>query len=144
LPQWSADGRRLATCSFGGQAVFVADAATGERLSARSVVRLPGPTQSGEIRRAWSADGGVLALSNGHQIHLCDGGGWLLGTLLPGAPYERLAVRPDGHYRGTPGVDREIRMVVLKADGTSETLSPDEFEHRYGWHNDPAQVRLTE
>jgi WD40 repeat protein len=144
LPHWSADGRRLATCSFSGRAVFVADAVTRKRLSTRTVARLPGPIQSGEIRRAWSADGSALALTNGIQIHLCDGGGWLLGTLLPGAPYERLAVRPDGHYRGTPGVDREIRMVVLKTDGTSETLTPDEFEGRYGWRNDPAQVRLTE
>jgi WD40 repeat protein/serine/threonine protein kinase len=144
LPHWLSDGRRLATSSFAGQTVFVSDPATGKRLSTRTVASVPGPIYSGEIRRAWSADGSVLAFANSYQICLCDGGGWPLGTVLPGAPFERLAVRPDGHYRGTARVDREIRMVVLKTDGTSETLTPDEFQRRYGWHNDPTQVRLTE
>jgi hypothetical protein len=34
--------------------------------------------------------------------------------------------------------------VVQKRDGTTETLTPREFEQKYGFKNDPEKVRLTE
>jgi hypothetical protein len=38
-------------------------------------------------------------------------------------------------------VSRQIVTVVETAQG-QETLSPAEFAKKYGWQNDPAQVRL--
>ena len=33
-------------------------------------------------------------------------------------------------------------MVVQKRDGTTETLTPGEFERKYGFKNEPERVRL--
>jgi hypothetical protein len=41
-------------------------------------------------------------------------------------------------------VERLIRMVVQKRDGSSETLPPHEFERKYGFKNEPDKVRLIE
>jgi hypothetical protein len=49
---------------------------------------------------------------------------------------------PDGHYRGSPGVERDIRYVAQLTDGRQEMLTPEEFEKRIGWKNDPDKVRL--
>ncbi len=49
---------------------------------------------------------------------------------------------PDGHFRGTPGAEKELVCVVLTEDGHQETLPPAEFEQKYGWKNDPDKVRL--
>ena len=63
---------------------------------------------------------------------------------MPREPFEQLAVTADGHYGGSARVERAILMVVQKRDGTSETLTPPEFEQKYGFKNDPARVRLTD
>ena len=36
----------------------------------------------------------------------------------------------------------EELVYVAEADAGQETLSPEEFETKYGWNNDPDQVRL--
>jgi hypothetical protein len=33
---------------------------------------------------------------------------------------------------------------TFPCDGSSETLTPAEFEQKFCWHNDPAKVRLTD
>lgn len=48
----------------------------------------------------------------------------------------------DGHYRGTPRVEREL-VFVVQTDQGQETLTPEEFATKYGWKNDPERVRLT-
>jgi hypothetical protein len=55
-----------------------------------------------------------------------------------------LAVSAAGHYRGTPqrAVDREV-VYVVQTDRGQETLIPAEMERKYGWKNDPSQVRLS-
>jgi hypothetical protein len=55
----------------------------------------------------------------------------------------RFGVSAAGHYRASlPNeVFRQIVTVVETAQG-QETLSPAEFAKKYGWKNDPAQVRL--
>jgi hypothetical protein len=113
------------------------EAATGKQHRA-----VPLPAFPVVLRAAWSPDGRVLARSRGCMIHLCDDAGQCLGVLLPDDPFAQLAVTPDGHHRGTARVERQIVMVVQRRDGTSETLTPAAFEQKYGWHNDPAQVRL--
>ena len=35
-------------------------------------------------------------------------------------------------------------MAVQKADGTTETLTPHEFEQKYGFKNEPDKVRPIE
>jgi hypothetical protein len=51
-------------------------------------------------------------------------------------------VTPDGHYGGSPQIDRQLVIVVLTEDGRQETLTPVEFEKKYGWKNDPERARL--
>jgi WD40 repeat protein len=140
LPLWSSDGKTLLTVSWWGL-LRARDAATGAQRWAVPISRLP-PTTPAPV--GWSADGRVLARSNGYEVHLCDADGHQLGVLLlPGEPFAQLAVTADGHYRGSARVEREVRMVVQKRDGASETLTPAEFGRKYDFRNNPAQVRLT-
>ena len=74
----------------------------------------------------------------------CTADGRPLGVLLWGERFAQLAVTADGHFRGSARVEREIRMVVQRRDGSSETLTPAEFAQKYGFQNDPAKVRLTD
>ena len=82
------------------------------------------------------------ARSFGSEIHLSDSEGRALGVLLPDDPFARLAVSAKGHYRGNARVERAIRMVVQKSDGTSETLTVCEFMQKYNFKNDTDKVRL--
>jgi hypothetical protein len=135
--RWSPDGKAFTTLSNEGL-LRVWDAINGE---ARRT--LPASAWIGNVyAAAWSADGRVLATGSEAAIHLCDGDGHPLGVLMPFDLFGQLAVSADGHYRGNARVERQIRMVVQKRDGTSETLTPAEFEQKYGFKNDPAQLRL--
>jgi hypothetical protein len=55
---------------------------------------------------------------------------------------DELIVSPEGHYRGTEGIDDHVVYVAVTADGRQETLTPAEFEAKYVWKNDPTKVRL--
>ncbi|NQT40344.1 MAG: hypothetical protein HQ581_22815, partial [Planctomycetes bacterium] len=48
-------------------------------------------------------------------------------------------ISPEGHFTGSPGVEKELVYVVQTEEG-QETLSPEEFEQKYGWKNDPAKA----
>ncbi len=85
-----------------------------------------------------------MARTGGWTVALCDTEGWPVGALLPDDPFEQRAVSPDGHNRGGPRVERAVGMVVQKPDGTSDTLTPREFEQKYRFANDPDKVRLTD
>jgi hypothetical protein len=64
-------------------------------------------------------------------------------AVLLGLPRDRaLAVGATGHYRCTPGVERDL-VYVVQTDRGQETLTPEEFARKYGWKNDPEQVRPT-
>jgi WD40 repeat protein len=136
---WSQDGKTFTAFRSGGQ-LRTWDAATGAQRSDVQLAPLPG----GGAFAAWSPDRRVLARTNGFEVHLSDTAGLSLGVLLPGDPFQQLTITADGHYRGSARVERDIRIIVQKRDGTSETLSPAAFEHLYGWKNDPAKVRLTD
>jgi WD40 repeat protein len=138
LVRWSADGKAFITIDHAGLQVW--DAATGEHRRGVPLALLP----AGATLSAWSPDGHVLAVGNPFQISLTDDNGLPLGELLPSDPFAYLAVTPDGHYRGSARAERLTRIVVQKRDGSSETLTPSEFEQKYGFKNDPAKVRLTE
>jgi WD40 repeat protein len=68
----------------------------------------------------------------------------LRGTLMTihGAQEHYLAVSADGHYRFTGDAQRYLAYVVQTESG-QDTFTPQEFEKKYGWHNDPDKVRLT-
>jgi WD40 repeat protein len=63
------------------------------------------------------------------------------GAVVPLLNEGWLAVSPDGHFRGSPGVEREL-VYVVQTDNGQRTLTHDEFGRRYGWKNDPGRVRL--
>jgi WD40 repeat protein/serine/threonine protein kinase len=136
--RWSPDGKTFTTYE-GWIEARVWDAATGKQLR-----RVNRPALRAGLNRVWSPGERVLAQTNGFEIHLCDADGWPLGVLLPGEPFQQLTITADGHYRGTARVDRQIMFVVQKRDGTSETLTPAEFQHRHGWKNDLGKVRLVD
>jgi hypothetical protein len=136
--RWSADGKTFAKTDHLGY-VRLWDSDHVKELRAVRLSQVP--TDQGAH---WSPDGRVLAWANHCEIVLCGSDGPPRGVLLPGEPFGRLAVTAGGHYRGAAEVQRLIRIVVQKCDGTSETLAPAEFEQRYGWKNDPWKVRLTD
>jgi WD40 repeat protein len=145
--RWSPDSKTFATLDAGPPrlAFHGWDAASGKQLRSMGIGWSPSyPYVYRSGWSAWSLDGRVLALTGGCQAKLLDSEGHPLGVLLPGEPFAQLTITADGHYRGNARVERQIRMVVQKRDGTSETLTPPEFEQRYGWKNDPAKVRLVD
>lgn len=130
--QWSSDGQRLSALVRGELRTW--DVATGKLL--RSVVTQHTPV-------SFSRDSRWLAHWKGPEVRLWDvANGRARGVLLPGEEYEQLAVGPEGHFTGSPRVERSVRIVLQKADGSSETLPIDEFERRYGWKNQPDQARV--
>jgi hypothetical protein len=66
------------------------------------------------------------------------------GVLMALPDNRYISFSPDGHYRGSRNVERDIRYVAQLADGQQVTLTPEEFEKRFGWKNDPDKVRLLE
>ncbi|MGD0898575.1 MAG: SUMF1/EgtB/PvdO family nonheme iron enzyme [Thermoguttaceae bacterium] len=61
-------------------------------------------------------------------------------TLLPIEGNRFALISPEGHYRGSPGIDDQLLYVALTDEGEYATLSPAEFEKQYGWKNDPTKV----
>lgn len=138
--RWFSDGKKFAALHWpcpGAASMCVWDGGRCDLLRKTLLAGLP-ETESA----AWSPDGRVLASAGDSQVHLHDAAGQPLGVLLPFDAFGQLAVTPDGHYRGNARAERLIRMVVQKRDGTTEMLSPHEFEQKYGWKNEPAKVRL--
>ena len=83
-----------------------------------------------------------VAVPKGGALHIGDlSNGQFHLTLVPLRDGQWLALRPDGHYRGSPGVEKEI-VYVVQTDAGQELLAPDEFAKKYGWKNDPERVRL--
>jgi WD40 repeat protein len=140
--RWSSEGQTFSTASFqapDSACICDWDGRRCTRLRTKSLHRTMLVAWADNV--AWSPDGRVLAWADESQIYL-GSGGHSLGVLLPFDVFGRLAITPDGRYRGSARVERLIRMVVQKRDGSSETLTPQEFEQKYGFKNDPEKVRL--
>jgi len=129
---WSPDGGRIA--GFGR---------VWEVASGKLALRLARVNASTTAAPAWSPDGRWLAyLAPDGATTIADAAtGRVETTLLPCTRNRALAVDARGHFRASPRVDEELVYVVETVNG-QETLSPAEFEDRYGWKNDPAQVGL--
>jgi serine/threonine protein kinase/WD40 repeat protein len=67
--------------------------------------------------------------------------GQILRTLVRLTKTRFLRLTPDGHWDGSPGVERDIVYIVRTADG-QQMLTPDEFAQKYNWKNDPTRVPL--
>lgn len=52
-----------------------------------------------------------------------------------------LVVGPQGHFKGAPGAEKQLRFLVQTEAGTRD-LSAEEFALKYGWKNDPSKARL--
>jgi WD40 repeat protein len=132
---WSPDGKRLVTWS--GGRLHLTNAVTGKHLHfllSRSF---------SPLNVAWSPDGRTVISShrNGKTELWEVGRGRLRCTLIALQGKRGVAITPDGHYCGTPGIERELVYVVQTAAG-QETLEPQEFARRYRWKNDPKRVGL--
>jgi hypothetical protein len=78
--------------------------------------------------------------SGDHRVAVWDPLAHQLGaTLLPLNDGAALAFSPHGHYRGSPGLEKELVYIVRTHHG-QETLTPEEFSQRYGWKNDPQKA----
>ena len=62
-----------------------------------------------------------------------------LGSLFYLRDEKWLIVSPEGHYRGSPRIERDL-VYVVQTDEGQEALSPAEFSARFGWKNDPDKV----
>jgi hypothetical protein len=85
----------------------------------------------------------LAAMITRNDVQLCNtetGERW--STLVALRNDQYLTVSADGHYRGSPQVERHL-VYVVQTDHGQETLTPDAFAQRYGWKNDPERVRLT-
>jgi WD40 repeat protein len=131
---WSADGKTLASAGRDGTVRFW-DAHAEHLL--RTV---PGPVAGGGV---FSPDRRLLAVAYPSGVQVWDtetGQPCITMVVLRDEQY--LTVTADGHYRGTPQVERHL-VYVVQTDRGQETLSPEEFAAKYGWKNDPERVRLT-
>ncbi|MBM4095108.1 MAG: hypothetical protein FJ276_37735 [Planctomycetes bacterium] len=81
----------------------------------------------GNLTRLWNVETGIPRVS---LLQLADGQG--------------LMISADGHYQGTEHAEDAIVYVAELDDGVQVTLSPSEFAKRFGWHNEPQRVKLSE
>lgn len=66
-----------------------------------------------------------------------------LGVLLPSmSDSGYMCIGPEGHYRGSPGIEKHIVYVAMHDDGSQVTYTPDEFRRRFGWKNEPDKARF--
>lgn len=65
------------------------------------------------------------------------------GTLVPSITSNHWVVcSPDGHYRGSEGVEEVLCYVAMHDDGSQHTYTPSQFSQKFGWHNDQHKAYL--
>jgi serine/threonine protein kinase/WD40 repeat protein len=128
---WSADGKALLSDSADGKH-HIWDSATGRSLH---VHRWRLNTPSPDLRF-----GAVLQLNTVRLSEIATNRPCGIFMALPDDRY--VSFSPDGHYRGSRRIERDLVYVVQLEDGRQETLAPDEFARRFGWKNDPEKVGL--
>ncbi|MCY2990547.1 MAG: WD40 repeat domain-containing protein [Planctomycetota bacterium] len=65
--------------------------------------------------------------------------GALLRTVVSLRDHQYAVISPEGHFAGSPDVEREF-VYVVQTDTGQETLTPEEFTRKYGWTNDPLKA----
>ena len=141
---WSPDGKTIIADGWKRGAALTPktyrwDAETGRVLGTVDlppVIDIPGVGLDNRPAR----HGSVLAIGGGGLVRLWDTDAVRpLGILALLSDERSLVISPAGHYRGSPGVARELVYVVATDAGT-ELLEPSDFEQRFGWKNDPSRV----
>jgi WD40 repeat protein len=123
---WSPDGKVLACTGSGPLTLWEA--------STDKVRTIDG----GGLTVSWSPDSKVIAC--GTELWDCQSG-QKRGMLITLERGHWLAVSPEGNYRGSPGIEQELQVVV-QTDKGQDTLTVEQFEKLYGWKNDPQKVRF--
>jgi hypothetical protein len=133
---WSADNKAVITRDEATGLVFWWDRQTGDRLREAQTDLPPGYSIARPDGRfaTTEAQAGldIWEIARGHTAL----------TLVPLSDGQWLAVRPDGHYRASPGVEEEL-VYVVQTDAGQELLTPAEFARQYPWQNEARNVRLT-
>jgi WD40 repeat protein len=126
--RWDKDGKTLITGSTAEFCVWDVEKGQVERTI---------PFGNGDL----SPDNRLIASGGDSFIRLVRmDDGQLLHTLVSLSDGQYAVVSPEGHYRGSPGVEKEL-VYVVQTDEGQETLNPDEFSTKYGWKNDPDRAR---
>jgi WD40 repeat protein/tRNA A-37 threonylcarbamoyl transferase component Bud32 len=132
---WATDGGTLFTGGvdeLGVDEVKTWDVPTGKLLGTRR-----------GVGHVLSPDGKRVADFEPCSIRLYDlATGRPEGAVVIMPAPKALAISPEGHYRGSPGIEDEIVYVVETDTGRQETLTPAEFSARYRWTNDPSRVGI--
>lgn len=131
---WSSDSKQLVTLDGYSEMIFC-------RLDKKDAVyRIPAVPNTQQIH--WSADDKTVFVSANEQVHSFDPKtGKRIATLIILPRDQYVVVGANGHYRGSPRIERELIYIVREAGG-QRTYTPDEFATRYGWKNKESQVQL--
>jgi serine/threonine protein kinase len=141
LLAWSPGGKALAVApSNGGQAkLFLA---TGEPLP-------DGPPRTplfGSRSLTWSRDSRLVCDMDERGRGWCfaAASGAVQAMLVPFETGDFLAISPQGHIAAPPNVDLAalVAYEVTTDAGERHVVTPAEMAQRFGWKNDPSQVRL--
>ncbi len=138
--RWLANGKILVAGGSQGQhfapnnnvsAVVVWDAESGKLIR----------VFDGADGAAFSPDGRlfVARADSAVRLHRLDDGR-VIRTMLSLRDQSYAVISPEGHYRGSPEIEQELVYVVQTAQ-SQDTLTPKQFTDKYGWRNDPQQVR---
>ena len=138
LLRFSDDGKQLIALGVDGPTVF--DLTTGKRTY-HATRSLSGLEQfSNGSHEAVSPDGRYAALGGEHSVRVYDMlHDYFPLTLVWTTHPAGLAISGAGHFDGDPA---QLVYVALTDDDRQLTFTPEEFAEKYGWKNDPSQVRL--
>lgn len=130
---WSPDGKTLAMQSGG---ILLFDAKTAQ------VLRYLQPLSQYIHALAFSPNGEHLLSADEMSVQVLG----LFSNRPPsvflgfqGDGY--LALQADGHWRGSPGIEKNLLYIAVTDTG-QQTLAYQEFCSKYGWKNEPDRVRL--
>ncbi|HVW01014.1 MAG TPA: WD40 repeat domain-containing protein, partial [Planctomycetaceae bacterium] len=132
--RYSPDGKYLAATESEATAVIELATAQEFRLPYAGVIRWMPGTQI-LMLTPWNRDSEIIAYDVGRRRYE--------GTLLPLIDNkDHLCIGPDGHYRGSPGIEQHLVYIAEHEDGRLETYSPADFVRRFGWQNNPERAGL--
>jgi WD40 repeat protein len=132
---WTADGKHLVLCCANNKLV-VLDPRSGKEVQTIEELPLGCILKKEGTLYVWAEKCGVVRAFDIPNNQL-------LGTILNLRDYRWLSLTPDGHYQGSAGIEKDIVYAATTDAGEQMALSPEEFEKRFGWKNDPSKVKLT-